>query len=131
MRYNVSTKIAGLSATVLLMAIFVMSSAKPAYAAVGGTVTCDAYSPSYPVVGIWIDSSNNAHDGWASWSPVPGQPWKATFSKSDVNESYKVHVGCGGDKNNWGQSSYSGWVTGHNDFICHVSWVANQRVCNS
>jgi hypothetical protein len=107
--------------------------ASPAHAAVSGTALCDAYNPSIPIVGVWINSSNDAHDGWATWSRVSGQPWKATYSKSNIaaGETYKVHVGCGGTTASWNQTAYSGWVTGGQNFICHVSNSPAQRVCFS
>lgn len=124
------------SAVALAVALATTNSlffAAPAHAAVSGTVLCNTYTSQYSVVGVWINSSNDTHDGWASWSRVPGQPWKATYSKSNVasGESYKVHVGCGGTTSNWNQTAYSLWVTGNHDFICHVSSSPAHRVCSS
>lgn len=132
MRKMLRTKLPALLSAAVITTGFGLGIAAPANASIGGTVTCDAYSTSYPVVGVWIDSSNNAHDGWASWTAVPGQPWTASYSKGDVSESYKVHVGCGGTPSSWNQTAYSQtWLTGYQNFICHVSFVANQRICNS
>ncbi|KXP08407.1 hypothetical protein [Tsukamurella tyrosinosolvens] len=94
-------------------------------------MTCDTYSSTFKVVGVWIDSSNNAHDGWAAWTAVSGSPWTATYSKSDIAESYKVNVGCGGSPSSWAQTAYSDFVTGGQDFICHVTATPSQRVCVS
>jgi len=117
---------------VLMAASISIVGAPPAQAAVSGTVECDAGS-AYPVVGVWINSTNNAHDGFASWSRFSGQPHRASYSKGDIasGESYKVHVGCGGTTSSWGQTAYSGTVTGGHDFICHVSNSPAQRVCFS
>lgn len=124
------TKLALVSMGILtLTAGITLSTVSPAEAAVNGTVVCGAYSSSYPVVGVWIDSTNNSHDGWATVIHISGQPWKVKFSKSDINESYSVHVGCGGKKSDWEQEAKSGFATGPQDFICHVSFVANQRIC--
>lgn len=132
MKNKIRSRVAGLLGATLIAMIPGLSVATPmASAAIGGSVTCDAYSANFKVVGVWIDSSNNAHDGWASWTAVPGQPWTASFSKGNVSESYRAHVGCGGTTQNWAQTSYSGWVTGNHNFICHVSSSPAQRVCFS
>lgn len=101
MRNWLRSKIAMLASILMLSAGISVLPALPASAAVNGTVECDAGS-SYPVVGVWINSSNDAHDGWAAWYRLPGQPNKATYSKSNIasGESYKVHVGCGGTTSN-------------------------------
>ena len=128
---SVRSRVAALLGTIALAATPIVLAAPAANAAVGGTVTCDAYSSSWPVTGVWIDSTNNAHDGWASWSAVAGQPWKANFSKSDVAESYRVFVGCGGTTQSWRVTTTSGWVNGYHDFICHVSTTQTQTPCDS
>lgn len=117
--------------TIAITAGLTLFAVAPANAAVSGTVECDA--GGYNVVGVWIDSTNNAHDGFASWTPLSGWPEKATYSKGDiaVNESYSVHVGCGGNTTTWGQTAYSGPVTGGQEFVCHVTATVSQRVCLS
>lgn len=127
-----STALASAGALAIAAGVSVFA-AGPANAAVSGSVTCDTYSSTYKVVGVWIDSTNNAHDGFASWSPYAGAPWTASYSKGNIaaGESYKVHVGCGGTTSSWGQTAYSPFVTGGHDFICHVTSAPAQRVCSS
>lgn len=104
----------------MMLFMFGAFDAGPASAAVNGTVECIPGTTTWSVVGIWVESSNSAHSGWAGWTPVSGQPWKASYSKSQVasNESYRLHVGCGGDPYTWRSTSYTPWTTGNQNFLC-------------
>lgn len=118
----------GVGAVCIVVAVLAAYFTSPERTAVSGTVTCAKH---YPVVGVWIDSSNDAHDGWASWSPISGEAWKASYYKGGTHEAYDVHVGCGGTPQHWGMTAYSGTVTGHQDFTCRLGPTRSQRVCNS
>jgi hypothetical protein len=65
---------------------------------ISGTVTCAGH---HSVVGVWVSASAGG-SGWASWSPVPGAPYQARYSKSVTGGGLiSLHVGCGGTPQRW------------------------------
>ena len=96
-----------------------IGTATPAVAntGVGGSVSCLSGNN---VEGIWVSASSGT-SSWAKMS-VPGNTnsavsWSYTLTSGN---SYFIHVGCGGNPNNWAVNTYSGTRTGNSSgLICY------------
>lgn len=93
--------------------------AAPANAASGtitGSVTC--FYGNNNVSGVWVDVTSGK-DGWAK---LKGTGDYKTYSyKLSEPSWYQLHVGCGGDPNNWGGSFLAPLIGGQDfDWICSV-----------
>jgi hypothetical protein len=95
---------------------------------VTGQVSCES---GKSVEGVWVQASDG--HGYASWKGLGNgstSDWWFTLPK---DESYSLHVGCGGSTSSWAVSTYSPTVTGaQNSFNCYdVAGEANYGTCVS
>jgi hypothetical protein len=95
---------------------------------VGGQVSCRSGGP---VVGVWVQTTRSADARFADWKPV-GSRSTANWSTSlPRNESYSLHVGCGGTPAKWSTSDTTGVFSGaSNSFSCDdVAGDRNYLTC--
>jgi hypothetical protein len=95
---------------------------------VTGQVSCES---GKSVEGVWVQASDGP--GYASWKGLGNgstSDWWFTLPK---DESYSLHVGCGGSTSSWAVATYSPTVTGaQNSFNCYdVAGEANYGTCVS
>jgi hypothetical protein len=95
---------------------------------VTGQISCTSGNS---VEGVWVQASDGA--GYAAWKGLGNgstSNWWFTLIKQ---ESYSLHVGCGGTTSSWAVATYSPTVTGaHNSFNCFdVAGDANYGTCIS
>ncbi|MGD0284440.1 MAG: hypothetical protein ABSB12_02515 [Candidatus Saccharimonadales bacterium] len=79
-----------------------------------GLIECEG---NVAVTGVWVESIPDS--GWAKVAEV-GLTNVYKYLKSTNDPLYTVHVGCGGNAENWAQTDYSHLVAvgGPNDFLC-------------
>jgi hypothetical protein len=81
-----------------------------------GQLFCES---GHAVVGVWVQAAHAADSRYAAWKGVGDGSTADWWTDLPKNESYSLHVGCGGTPSSWGTSNttavYSG---GHNSFNC-------------
>jgi hypothetical protein len=81
--------------------------APPPTIVASGEVTCQSGSA---VEGVWVVSQDGQGTGWAQWSAAGSS--SASFSRTIDNNSWQVHVGCGGSPQSWKVSTFSSSFSG-------------------
>jgi hypothetical protein len=94
--------------------------------AVSGTVSCVSGDS---VEGVWVQADDGA--GWAPWVGLGNgstSTWSFTLPEQ---ESYSLHIGCGGTTASWAVADYSPAITAATSaFNCvDVSTEANYGAC--
>jgi hypothetical protein len=81
-----------------------------------GQLLCES---GHAVVGVWVQTAKAGDSRYASWKGLGDGSTADWWTDLPRNESYSLHVGCGGTPSSWRTSNtthvYSG---GHNSFNC-------------
>jgi len=121
--------IRSMAVVVTLAASALTVMATPAAATVrSGNVYC--WADYQNVVGIWVEVSGGG-SGWAQWSGNTSS--SSTWWRYDVpsGRSYRLHVGCGGTKQNWRTNTRCGWTTKTTSSNWSIVYVYGSRVCRA
>jgi hypothetical protein len=93
---------------------------------ISGEVSCVSGNS---VEGVWVQASDGA--GWAPWQGLGNGSTSTWWYTLPKDESYSLHVGCGGTTSNWAVATYTPTVTGSsNSFNCYdVAGQADYGTC--
>lgn len=71
------------------------------------------------VVGVWFQTANAGDSRFAAWKGLGDGSTADWWTDLPKNESYSLHVGCGGSTSSWRTSNTTGvYSGGHNSFNC-------------
>jgi hypothetical protein len=93
------------------------TTATPTTFFVTGQVTCES---GQSVEGVWVSAA--AGSAYASWQALGNGSTSDWWFTLPQEESYSLHVGCGGSPPSWAVATYTATVSGpHNSFNCQDS----------
>lgn len=89
-------------------------STKPLH--ITGQVLCES---GRPVVGVWVQAKHAADSRFAAWRGIGDGASADWWTDLPKDETYSLHVGCGGTPDRWASENKTGTVSGgHNSFNC-------------
>jgi len=108
----------------VVLAASVIGVASPAHASttltVSGAAVCNS---GRAVEGVWVTSTGGGA-GWAGWTPMPGRPNVAWYSRtltiSTSSTAVSLHIGCGGSTSQWASSSYTPSYTRSSSLVLNM-----------
>lgn len=81
---------------------------------VTGQISC---SSGKSVVGVWVEAAQG--HGWSPWKLVGNGENADYWYTLPTQETYSLHIGCGGTKSSWAVATETPYVGGtHNSFNC-------------
>lgn len=81
---------------------------------VTGQISC---SSGKSVVGVWVEAAQGR--GWSPWKGVGDGKNADYWYTLPTQETYSLHIGCGGTKSSWAVATETPYVGGtHNSFNC-------------
>jgi hypothetical protein len=83
------------------------------------------------VEGVWVQTNNGS--AYAPWKGLGNGSTSDWWFTLPTQESYSLHVGCGGSTASWAVATYSPVVSGaHNSFNCYdIAGEAGYGTCVS
>ncbi|MEU4173435.1 chitinase [Streptomyces sp. NPDC026665] len=93
-----------------------------------GLVHCES---GRPIVGVWVQAAHSSDSHFAAWRGIGDGAWADWWTDLPSNESYSLHVGCGGTPASWASENKTGVYTGpSNSFTCNdVEGDRNRGKC--
>ncbi|WP_265566995.1 chitinase [Streptomyces hygroscopicus] len=83
---------------------------------VAGQVRCES---GHPIVGVWVQTSHSADSRFAAWRGIGDGSTADWWTDMPENESYSLHIGCGGTPASWATENKTGTNSGtSNSFDC-------------